>query len=785
MSTTSDIADRPAVRPVFRPRVVVRLHDWVDVPYEDDVQRVLVEKFGPGPLGDVVDELRFERLYTAVAPEKLDRLVAEAGARDPGFEPRRLTRWFTVDTPRHLGAAELTKLLLAWDVVETAHPDAPAVDPLVDATNDPRAVNQGYLDPAPTGIDAEFAWTVPGGAGAGQRVVDLEQGWTLDHEDLAGHGASLLFGTLQNGSRPHGTAVLGELCAVDNTLGGVGIAPEIASVDVTSHSGSLANVPDAIVAALDSMQPGDVLLLEVQTVTPAAPVFGAPVELIEESFEAIRLASALGVVVVEAAGNGANDLDDVVDAAGRRVLAPAHPDFRDSGAIVVGAASSTVPHARMGFSSFGARVDCFAWGENVDTTSSTAAGATTLYTTGFSGTSSASPIVAGAALSVQGVAQAAGGGRLSPAQVRAVLSDPATGTASVSPASDLIGVMPNLRAIIEDVLDIGLEDVYLRDNATDTGAPHTGSISTSPDVILRPDVVADPQATYGEGSGTENSMTLGYEATAGQDNHVYVRVRNRGAAPAGPTTVHVYWSEVGTLITPDQWQLVGSTTLPSVPVGDVLTVADAITWAAADVPAPGHYCFVAIAETAQDPAPPLASLVDWDNFRAFIHHNNNVTWRNFNVVPTPGPDDPAVLPFHVAGALDRRVPMLVDVTARLPRGARLWLDAPDFLLKEAGLPVEQGEPVGDGLVRVPLRPQGRQTIAGFVFPARLRLGLRLVVALPEEAREQTGYQVTVRQAALDRTRAGEQESELGRVTWYLAGPEFYERRTAREQAGLA
>lgn len=785
MSTTSDIAQKATARPVFRPRVVVRLHDWVDVPYEDDVQRVLVEKFGPGPLGDLVDELRFERLYTAVGPEELDRLVAEAGARDPGYEARRLTRWFTVDTPRRLGVAELTKLLLAWDVVETAHPDAPAVDPLVNAANDPRAVNQGYLDPAPAGIDAEFAWTVPGGAGAGQRVVDLEQGWTLNHEDLAAHGANLLFGTLQNGSRPHGTAVLGELCAVDNTLGGIGIAPEVASVDVTSHSGSLSNVPDAVVAALQTMQPGDVLLLEVQTVTPAAPVFGAPIELVEESFEAIRLATALGIVVVEAAGNGANDLDTVVDSAGRRVLAPAHADFRDSGAIVVGAASSAVPHARLDFSSFGARVDCYAWGENVDTSSSTSAGATDLYTTGFSGTSSASPIIAGAALVVQGVAQAAGGGRLSPAQVRRILSDPATGTASAAPGTDRIGVMPDLRAIVEDVLDVGLEDVYLRDNTADTGAPHDGAISTSPDVILRPDVVADPQATYGEGSGTENSMTLGYEAAAGQDNHVYVRVRNRGAAPVGPTTVRVYWSEVGTLITPDQWHLVGSTTLPAVPVGDVLTVADPITWAAGDVPAPGHYCFVAVAETAQDPAPPLASLVDWDNFRAFIRNNNNVTWRNFNVVPTPGPDDPAVLPFHVAGALDRRLPMLVDVTARLPHGARLWLDGPDFLLEEAGLPVAQGEPVGDGLVRVPLRPQGRQTIARSVFPAKLRLGLRLVVALPADAREQTGYQVAVRQAVIADSPAGERQDEVGRVTWYLAGPDFYERRKAREAAGLA
>ena len=99
------------------------------------------------------------------------------------------------------------------------------------------------------------------------------------------------------------------------------------------------------------------------------------------------------------------------------------------------------------------------------------------------------PIVTGAALAVQGVLEAAGGSRLSPAQMRQVLSDAATGTASNNPAADQIGVMPNLRAIIEGTLNIGLSDPYIRDNTSDTGDPHTGSISTSPDVILRPNTV--------------------------------------------------------------------------------------------------------------------------------------------------------------------------------------------------------------------------------------------------------------------------------------------------------
>lgn len=71
-------------------------------------------------------------------------------------------------------ADERGSFVPAWEVLESARPDAPAFDPVVHATYHPRSPNQGYLNSAPDGIDAEFAWTVMGGAGAGQRFVDLE-----------------------------------------------------------------------------------------------------------------------------------------------------------------------------------------------------------------------------------------------------------------------------------------------------------------------------------------------------------------------------------------------------------------------------------------------------------------------------------------------------------------------------------------------------------------------------------------------------------------------------------
>jgi hypothetical protein len=125
------------------------------------------------------------------------------------------------------------------------------------------------------------------------------------------------------------------------------------------------------------------------------------------------------------------------------------------------------------------------------------------------------------------------------------------------------------------------------------------------------------------------------------------------------------------------------------------------------------------------------------------------------------------------GALDRALDMGIEIIPQLPEGAKLVLEAPDFLFDRSGHRVF-AKPTGDGLAQIALRPSGRQRLGVFRLPRGFKQEMRLVAELPKAARRQSGYQVTARQFLVD------PEVELGRVTWYLAAPDFFERRKAQE-----
>jgi serine protease len=726
-----------------------------------------VEKLLEEKVGRPVGALPLVPLIESLDEKRVEQMVSRARRADRELElsPPDFSAWRQIVCPADVDADELAKALRQLDMIETAYVMRPGPPP-VNPSDDPRYPNQGYLSAAPNGIDATYAWGFVGGDGSGVGFVDMEQGWNLNHEDLTPAGITLISG-LNNAYFFHGTSVLGEVRMADNTVGGVGIAPQSTGRVISQwRTAASYNTADAILNAVSVMAFGDVLLLEAQEYDPVSSTYFWPVEIVDATFDAIRLATALGVVVVEAGCNGGYNLDNYTNLSSKKIFDRSSPDFRDSGAIMVGAGSSAAPHSRLSFSNFGNRIDCYAWGENVDTTTTNSTGTdNTAYTASFNGTSSASPIVTGASVVTQALAQAGLGYRFSPRELRNILTS--NGTASASPGTDKIGVMPDLRAIITgNQLNLA-PDLYVRDYVGDTGDPTSGIVSQSPDIIVKQAAVTNPQAAYGAGSGTENNDALSDDVDTGHDNFIYVRLLDRGGSAATGVSVDVYWSPPATLVTPSIWNAIGSVTVPSVPTGNVLTVSNAITWSAAAIPAPGHYCFVAVAGNAQDPKPGLTSFATFDQFVTFIENNNNVSWRNFNVVPGPPsegrPPGYYRVPFFVPGAFDTSRDFELETIARLPAGSRAFVEIPAWLAD--GLRPHACEIKFDPKSRkatVPFNAAGRHRLGTVILHAKSMAACHLLVEIPDAERNRQAFEVAIRQIY--------KHVEVGRVTWRLGGP---------------
>ena len=324
--------------------------------------------------------------------------------------------------------------------------------------------DQGYLQAAPDGMAAATLWDVPGGSGTSPsqgpvRVCDIEFSWNLDHVDLppvtmlVPNGKTVWSPLVDDN---HGTAVLGQLASKRDSVGTTGAVYDAAFFVAPSGLDSAWQVGVAIIEALTVLGEGDVLLIEHEMTGPTGePV---PIEWWPSWYAAVVTAVGNGVHVIEAAGNGASDLDATIFSTGNGGHWPFRPE-NNSGAIIVGAGAAPTSYggtdtarSRLGYSNYGSRVDLQGWGEQVATTGFGYAypleGKNSWYTRTFSGTSSAAPMVAGAVAALESVfREATDGAHLSPAVMREILVT--TGSpqrAGTYPISEQIGPFPNLPA---------------------------------------------------------------------------------------------------------------------------------------------------------------------------------------------------------------------------------------------------------------------------------------------------------------------------------------------------
>lgn len=424
-------------------------------PAATELNRFL-ESFNVKRVGSLFDMRKSQiRRRVSMAPPSLDVAVSAEFAQS-GFVqifPRR-------DQDAAALAKQLDKTDAVWKAVVAPRP-VPAAAP-TGTSNVSRNFEptQGYLDSPPNGIGAIESWKKFKSKGKGVTICDIEGNWNFKHEDLP--KVKHIGGTLVNdiGWRNHGTAVLGEMVSKRGKSGTVGISQEAHAVVHSAFLSGAWNAAGAIANATSKLKGGDVILIELQSTGPNGKYVA--MQYWDPVFSAIRAAVEKGICVVEAAGNGNEDFDlPIFDGTGLQ---------KDSGAIVVGAGIPPTnhfdffgtdwgfeqygwignPRSRIWFSNYGKILNVQAWGWHVTSSGyGDAQGGKNQnrwYTTRFSGTSSASPIVTGSVACIQGHAKAKLGQPLSPQKVRSIIME--TGTPQESgpsvPLNQSIGPQPNL-----------------------------------------------------------------------------------------------------------------------------------------------------------------------------------------------------------------------------------------------------------------------------------------------------------------------------------------------------
>ncbi|MCX6268112.1 MAG: S8 family peptidase [Bacteroidetes bacterium] len=408
--------------------------------------------------GEILKELKWYRWHrlTDVPESTVDRWEVN-GELNTGQDLYNLNNIYRLEIADGNDTWKIAERLQALPGIYLARPVPKPVE-LPIPTN--FQSQQGYLNPAtnnPSGIDAIYSWTQTGGTGAGVTICDLEYSWNYNHADITKALGSQINTNVVNpfSDNHHGTAVIGELVANSNGWGTTGICYGANLKTCGTYYGSPSptwNVAGAMAVAIAALSAGDIILLEQQWWYNGSTAY-VPIEWYSDVspnpqtnnpvYAAIVTAIANGIHVVEAGGNGNVNTGSMIW-------------YGNSGAIIVGAggALTTNDRTRLSFSSYGPRFDLQGWGETVFTTGYgdyySSEGANYYYTSTFNGTSSASPVVAGALACIEGYYLAnVSSVPPTPSYMRNLMVS--NGTVQIFPPTGVIGPRPNIKNTILNI----------------------------------------------------------------------------------------------------------------------------------------------------------------------------------------------------------------------------------------------------------------------------------------------------------------------------------------------
>ena len=428
---------------VYRDRVVIKFREGTPV----RLARGDLVALGGDDLGSVRRTLRdatVERLFTRPV-DGLDRERVELQQKVPPNDAplADLNNYYRVWT---LGARETERLVNTLNrdaLIETAYAEfIPVLAEDIPPTTPNWEPNQGYLDPAPSGLGYWPMQSIVGARFQNGQLAHLEGGWIEDHEDCdwltnpnyVGLPPSGIFLTTWV---QHGSACVGVLAGGRNLYGVRGFACDTKKMWFLSLANGSANI---VSFATELLNPGDVM--SSSFVYAIAPIH-APRDLPQADWDAIRVASIKGIHYTYSAGNTSTDIDNEPLFYGRWA-----PTAASSGGYIVGATEAINP-VRINWSNFGAtHVISNGWGQRIYTMGYGSLFAPNndprqYYTAIFGGTSSTASQLAGVIASFVGAVKEQNGRVLTVAEVKAALR--ATGTPIPNGA---VGNRPDLAQLL-------------------------------------------------------------------------------------------------------------------------------------------------------------------------------------------------------------------------------------------------------------------------------------------------------------------------------------------------
>lgn len=391
-----------------------------------------------------------------LSDEKINQMAAQAiklSNSDKDIKRLKNIALIKIDNPTNQRLYELAGLL--EDISEVDFCSLLSLDPIHPPFMPPSDIPpatpdyenfQSYIGPDP-GVNMSYAWGL-GLNGSGIRMRDVEYGFNINHEELSGRNVSVAPGMTISSSAStsyteHGTATFGVLYSDKGGYGVSGMvhgAQELILFPEWQQSGY--NRTNAVTKAIENSVAGDVIIYEMQTPGNGGSTY-VPAEYNSLIWNLTKAATDSGIIIVAAAGNGNQNLDDAYYAS--------YMSRGNSGAIIVGAGTPSVGHNKMSFSTYGSRVDVQAWGGSVRTAGygdySQIGGDFNQNYTNFSGTSSATPIVASCVVALQSYYFSQTSSYMTPVQMRQLLID--TGIPQGSGGN--IGPIPNMQSAIESI----------------------------------------------------------------------------------------------------------------------------------------------------------------------------------------------------------------------------------------------------------------------------------------------------------------------------------------------